>query len=145
MDRDAYDLTIIGKQSIDDDSNQTGQILAALMDAPQATFAYEIDLGDGKATVTREIDQGLQKIEVDLPAVFTCDLRLNKPRFSKIQDIIKAKKKKVETIELADLGIDFEPRLQTISVSEPPKRKGGVTVETVDELLDKLRNEAKVI
>ena len=145
MERDAYRLAILGKQAIDDDSNQTGQLLAAMMNIPQATFAFELDLQEDKALVTREIDQGLQKIEVSTPAIVTCDLRLNKPRFSKIQDIIKAKKKKIETIELKDLEIDVAPRLETLSVTEPPKRQGGVTVASVDELLDKLRNEAKVI
>ena len=116
-----------------------------MMNIPQATFAFELDFQGDKAIVTREIDQGLQKIEVSTPAVVTCDLRLNKPRFSKIQAIIKAKKKKVETIALDSLGLDVAPRLEVLSVTEPPKRAGGVTVGSVDELLDKLRNEAKVI
>ena len=142
-----FDFTILGKQSIDDDYNQTGQILGALMGIPSATFSSKIELAaDGKsADVTREVDFGLQKIRVSLPAVFTCDLRLNTPRFPTVQSIIKAKKKPIETLNLKDLGIDVEPRLKVEKVEMPVERKGGVMVSSVDELISKLRTEAKVI
>ena len=142
-----FDLAILGKQSIDDDYNQTGQILASIMGIPSATFSSKIELSaDSKsAEVTREVDFGLQKIRVSLPAVFTCDLRLNTPRFANVQSIIKAKKKPVETLNLKDLGIDFEPRLKVEKVEMPSERKGGVIVGSVDELINKLKNEAKVI
>lgn len=133
----AFDFAVLGKQSIDDDYNQTGQILAALMGIPSATFSSKIEFSDdGKsADVTREVDFGLQKIRVSLPAVFTCDLRLNTPRFANVQSIIKAKKKPVETLNLKDLGIDFEPRLKVEKVEMPSERKGGVIVGSVDELI----------
>ena len=115
------------------------------MDIPSATFCSEIEVNDGSALVTREVDTGLHKVNVQLPAVFTCDLRLNQPRFANVKDIIKAKRKKVETLKLEDLGIDTEPRLKIESVEMPAEREGGVIVESVEELIDKLRNEAKVI
>ena len=142
-----FDFAILGKQAIDDDYNQTGQILAALMGIPSATFSSKIEFAqDGKsAEVTREVDFGLQKIRVSIPAVFTCDLRLNTPRFSTIQSIIKAKKKPMETLNLKDLGLDVEPRLKLEKVEMPSERKGGEIVGSVDELVKKLKNEAKVI
>lgn len=143
-----FDFVILGKQSIDDDYNQTGQILGSLMGIPTATFSSKIEFqGDDNKTaeVTREVDFGLQKIRVTLPAVFTCDLRLNTPRFANVQSIIKAKKKPVETLNLKDLGIDVEPRLKVEKVEMPAERKGGVIVGSVDELVQKLKNEAKVI
>ena len=132
-----FDLVILGKQSIDDDYNQTGQILGSLLQIPSATFSSKIEFSaDNKsAEVTREVDFGLQKIKVTLPAVFTCDLRLNTPRFSTVQSIIKAKKKPVETVNLKDLGIDVEPRLKVEKVEMPTERKGGVIVTSVDELV----------
>lgn len=138
-------LVIMGKQSIDDDSNQTGQMLAALLDWPQGTFAAKIELGDGAAKVVREIDGGEETLEVRLPAIITTDLRLNEPRYAKLPDIMKAKKKPLEELSPADIGVDFSPRLALLSVQEPPARQGGVKVSSVDELIDKLRNEAKVI
>ena len=142
-----FNFILLGKQSIDDDSNQTGQILASLLGIPSATFSSKIDLSeDGlSADVTREVDFGLQKIRVTLPAVFTCDLRLNTPRFANVSSIIKAKKKPIETLNLKDLGIDYEPRLKVERVEMPVERKGGVMVSSVDELIQKLKNEAKVI
>ena len=123
-----FEITILGKQAIDDDYNQTGQILAAILGYPSATFASKIELGDKDATVTREVDFGLQKISVQLPAIFTCDLRLNTPRFANVQNIIKAKKKPVETINLNDLGINVEPRIKVEKVDSPSERAGGVFV-----------------
>ena len=142
-----FDLALLGKQSIDDDYVQTGQILASLMDVPSATFSSAIEFaGDNSsATVTREVDFGLQQVEVSLPAIFTVDLRLNTPRFANVQGILKAKKKPVQVIDLNDLGIDTAPRLSVERVEAPSEREGGVIVESVDELLEKLRNEAKVI
>ena len=141
-----FDLTLLGKQSIDDDYVQTGQMLASMMGIPCATFSSAIEFtGDRSATVTREVDFGLQQVQLDLPAVFTVDLRLNVPRFANVQNILKAKKKPVETINLEDLGIDATPRLRVTKVEAPAERSGGVIVADVDELLDKLRNEAKVI
>lgn len=147
MEENQFDLALLGKQSIDDDYVQTGQILASIMDIPSATFSSEIDFKEDNsaATVTREVDFGLQQIEVSLPAIFTVDLRLNTPRFANVQGILKAKKKPVQVINLADLGIDASPRLTVERVEAPQEREGGVIVESVDELLDKLRNEAKVI
>ena len=138
-------LVILGKQAIDDDSNQTGQMLAALLDWPQATFASKVEVDGAKARITREIDGGLETIEIGVPAVVTTDLRLNTPRYATLPNIMKAKKKPLETVKPADLGIDVAPRLKTLKVSEPPQRKGGVMVKDVEELLSKLRNEAKVI
>jgi electron transfer flavoprotein beta subunit len=138
-------LVILGKQAIDDDANQTGQMLAALLDWPQATFASKIDVADGVATVKREVDGGLETVEVSLPAVVTTDLRLNEPRYATLPNIMKAKKKPVETTDPAALGIDVSPRLTTLKVVEPPRRKGGGKVADVAELVSKLRTEAKVI
>ena len=138
-------LLICGKQAIDDDSNQTGQMLAALMDWPQATFASKVELAGDKVTVTREIDGGLETLAMSLPAVVTTDLRLNEPRYATLPNIMKAKKKPLDTIAAESLGVDIKPRLKTIKVSEPPKRAGGVKVADVADLLNKLRNEAKVI
>jgi electron transfer flavoprotein beta subunit len=138
-------LVILGKQAIDDDANQTGQMLAALLDWPQAVFASKVELGDGMARVTREIDGGLETLEVKLPAVVTTDLRLNTPRYATLPNIMKAKKKPLEVVKPADLGVDPAPRLKTLKVAEPGKRKSGVMVKDVSELVDKLKNEAKVI
>lgn len=139
------DLVILGKQSIDGDNNQTGQMLAALMDRPQATFASELIIENGSATVTREIDGGLQTISVALPAIVTTDLRLNEPRFASLPNIMKAKKKPLEQINIADLSVDTEKRTRTLNIALPPARTGGVKVGSVSDLLDKLKNEAKVI
>jgi electron transfer flavoprotein beta subunit len=139
------DLVITGKQAIDDDSNQTGQMLAALMGWPQATFAFRLELSDGKAKVAREVDGGLQTVEINLPAVVTTDLRLNEPRYASLPNIMKAKKKPIDEKTPEALGIDIAPRLKVLKVEEPAKRKGGVKVQSMAELVDKLRNEAKVI
>jgi len=138
-------LVILGKQAIDDDANQTGQMLSALLGWSQATFASELDLGDTTAKVTREVDGGLQAIEVTLPAIVTADLRLNEPRYASLPNIMKAKKKPLDTLSPADLGVDTAPRLKTLKVTEPPARQAGMKVASVAELVDKLRNEAKVI
>ena len=138
-------LVICGKQAIDDDSNQTGQMLAALMEWPQATFASKVELAGDKVTVTREIDGGLETLAMSLPAVVTTDLRLNEPRYATLPNIMKAKKQPLDTMAADSLGVDTQPRLKTIKVSEPPKRAGGVKVADVADLLNKLRNEAKVI
>ena len=139
------DLIILGKQAIDGDNNQTGQMLAALLGFPQATFASELKINDGVATVTREIDGGLQTIAVNLPAIVTTDLRLNEPRYASLPNIMKAKKKELNIIDASSLGIDFVSRLTTLKVELPPSRDAGVKVESVEELVDKLKNEAKVI
>lgn len=139
------DLIILGKQAIDGDNNQTGQMLAALLGFPQATFASELKINDGVATVTREIDGGLQTIAVNLPAIVTTDLRLNEPRYASLPNIMKAKKKELNVIDASSLGIDFVSRLITLKVELPPSRDAGVKVESVEELVDKLKNEAKVI
>jgi electron transfer flavoprotein beta subunit len=139
------DLIILGKQAIDDDSNQTGQMLAALLGWGQGTFASEIELGDGQMDVTREIDGGHETLTLKLPAVVTTDLRLNEPRYASLPNIMKARKKQLDTTSPADLGVDVSPRIETLKVAEPPKRQGGVKVADVAELLDKLHNEAKVI
>lgn len=144
-DREQPQLVILGKQAIDDDANQTGQMLAALADWPQATFASKVEIADGQAQVTREIDGGLETIGVNLPAIVTADLRLNEPRYVTLPNIMKAKKKPLETLKPEDLGVDAAPRLKTLKVSEPPKRSAGVKVPDVATLVDKLRNEAKVI
>ena len=136
---------ILGKQAIDDDANQVGQMLAALLDWPQATFASKVEIDGATAKVTREIDGGLETIEVALPAVITTDLRMNTPRYATLPNIMKAKKKPLDTVKPADLGVDVAPRLKTLKVVEPPKRKGGVMVKDVAELVSKLKNEAKVI
>ena len=138
-------LVIAGKQAIDDDSNQTGQMLAALLGWPQATFASKLVLGDGLATVTREVDGGLQTIEVKLPAVMTTDLRLNEPRYASLPNIMKAKKKPIDEKTPEALGVDVAPRLKTLKVEEPPKRKAGIKVASVAELVQKLKTEAGVI
>ncbi|MCB1759126.1 MAG: electron transfer flavoprotein subunit beta/FixA family protein [Gammaproteobacteria bacterium] len=143
--KESPDLVILGKQAIDDDSNQSGQMLAALLGWPQATFASRVELGEGGAEVTREIDGGLETIRVQLPMVLTTDLRLNEPRYAKLPNIMKAKKKPLESIALADTGVDVAPRLKTLKVSEPAQRQAGIKVASVTELLEKLRNEAKVI
>ncbi|WP_142850962.1 electron transfer flavoprotein subunit beta/FixA family protein [Telmatospirillum sp. J64-1] len=138
-------LVILGKQAIDDDSNQTGQMLAALLGWPQGTFASKVEIGEGAMTVTREIDGGLETVELKLPAVVTTDLRLNEPRYASLPNIMKAKKKPIDTLTPADLGVDVAPRLVTLKVEEPAKRKAGVKVGSVAELVEKLKNEAKVI
>ncbi len=138
-------LVILGKQAIDDDANQTGQMLAALLDWPQATFASKIDIAAGTATVKREIDGGLETVAMALPAVITTDLRLNEPRYATLPNIMKAKKKSLDVVKPDALGVDVSPRLTTLKVVEPPKRKGGGKVADAKELVAKLRNEAKVI
>jgi electron transfer flavoprotein beta subunit len=145
IDKEQPNLVIMGKQSIDDDSNQTGQILSALMDWPQATFASKVELAETSAKVTREIDGGLETIEVSLPAIITTDLRLNEPRYAALPNIMKAKQKPLETIDAATLEVDATPRLKMIGLTDPPKRQGGIKVDSVDALIDKLKNEAKVI
>ncbi|KAF0112675.1 MAG: etfB [Rhodospirillaceae bacterium] len=145
VEKEKPELVILGKQAIDDDSNQTGQMLAALLGWPQATFASRLALKDGKATVIREVDGGLETIVVRLPAVITTDLRLNEPRYASLPNIMKAKKKPIETLSSSALGIDITPRLTTLKVVEPPRRKAGVKVADVNELVAKLKNEAKVI
>ena len=145
VDKEQPGLVILGKQAIDDDANQTGQMLAALADLPQATFASKVEVAGDKAKVTREIDGGLETLEVSLPAVVTTDLRLNEPRYVTLPNIMKAKKKPLETVKPADLGVDVTPRLKTLKVAEPAKRGAGVKVPDVAALVDKLKNEAKVI
>jgi len=143
--KESTQIIILGKQAIDDDSNQTGQMLASLMDIPQATFASNVVIADGKATVTREVDGGLETIALSLPAVITTDLRLNEPRYVTLPNIMKAKKKIIDIVKPEELGIDIAPRLKTLKVEEPPKRSAGVMVADVAALVDKLKNEAKVI
>ena len=138
-------LVILGKQAIDDDCNQTGQMLAALCNMPQATFASKVEVADGKACVTREVDGGLETISITLPAIITTDLRLNEPRYVTLPNIMKAKKKPLETLKPEALGVDVTPRLKTLKVEEPPKRSAGVKVADVKELVAKLKNEARVI
>jgi len=138
-------MIILGKQAIDDDANQTGQMLAALADLPQATFASKVELADGKATVTREVDGGLETITISLPAVVTTDLRLNEPRYVTLPNIMKAKKKQLDVLKPEDLGVDPAPRLKTLKVSDPPGRQAGIKVPDVATLVAKLKNEAKVI
>ena len=138
-------LVILGKQAIDDDSNQTGQLLAGLLDWPQATFASKVEMTSGKAVVTREIDGGLETLEVTLPAVITTDLRLNEPRYTTLPNIMKAKKRSLDILKVADLQIDIAPRLRTLKVEAPRPRKAGIRVASVEELITKLRDEAKVI
>ena len=145
VDREQPGLVILGKQAIDDDCNQTGQMLAALAGLPQATFASKVEVVDGFAHVTREIDGGSELLKVKLPAVLTTDLRLNEPRYVTLPNIMKAKKKSLETIKPADLGVDVTPRIKTLKVSEPPKRGAGIKVPDVATLVAKLKNEAKVI
>ncbi len=138
-------LVILGKQAIDDDCNQTGQMLAALLGRPQGTFASKLEFTDGKLHVTREVDAGLQTIAIDLPAIVTTDLRLNEPRYASLPNIMKAKKKTIDEFSPEDLGVDVTPRVVVLKVEEPPKRQAGVKVESVAELVDKLRNEVGVI
>jgi electron transfer flavoprotein beta subunit len=138
-------LIILGKQAIDDDSNQTGQMLAALLNLPQATFASKVSIADGKAQVTREVDGGLETVSISLPAVITTDLRLNEPRYVTLPNIMKAKKKQLDILKPEDLGVDIAPRLKMIRVEEPPKRTAGIKVPDVASLIDKLKNEAKVL
>ncbi|OWJ65093.1 electron transfer flavoprotein subunit beta/FixA family protein [Inquilinus limosus] len=145
VDKEQPQLVILGKQAIDDDANQTGQALAALLGWGQATFASKLVLEDGAALVTREVDGGLETIRVKLPAIITTDLRLNEPRYASLPNIMKAKKKQLDTVSPADLGVDPAPRLKTLKVAEPPKRKGGVKVASVQELVAKLKTEARVI
>jgi len=139
------ELVLVGKQAIDGDNNAVGQMLAALLDWPQATFASEVEIGGGKAKVTREVDGGLQTLEIDLPAVVTVDLRLNEPRYASLPNIMKAKKKPLDVKELASVGADVAPRLKVLKVAEPPKRAGGIKVETAADLVMKLKNEAGVL
>jgi len=143
--KESAQIIILGKQAIDDDSNQTGQMLASLMDIPQATFASKVVIADGRATVTREVDGGLETIALSLPAVITTDLRLNEPRYVTLPNIMKAKKKTIDILKPEELGVDIAPRLKTLKVEEPPKRSAGVMVADVAALVDKLKNEAKVI
>jgi len=145
VDKEKPDLVFMGKQAIDDDCNQTGQMLSALLNWPQATFASKIDIKDNKLEIIREIDEGLETIEVNVPAVVTCDLRLNEPRYASLPNIMKAKKKPIDQMTAADLGVDATPRVQQIKVEEPPKRKAGIKVSSVADLVQKLKNEAKVI
>ena len=145
VDKEKPDLVFLGKQAIDDDCNQTGQMLAAMLDWPQGTFASKIEHKDKIVEVTREVDEGLETIQINLPAIITCDLRLNEPRFASLPNIMKAKKKPIEQLNAKDLGVDISNRTQQIKVEEPPKRKGGIKVASVAELVSKLKNEAKVI
>ena len=145
VEKEKPDLVFMGKQAIDDDCNQTGQMLSALLNWPQATFASKIEIKDKKLEVTREIDEGLETIEIGIPAIVTCDLRLNEPRYASLPNIMKAKKKPIEQINASDLGVDTSPRIEHIKVEESPKRKAGIKVSSVAELVQKLKNEAKVI
>ncbi len=145
VEKEGPELVILGKQAIDDDCNQTGQMLAALLGWPQGTFISKLALADGGLDITREVDGGLEKLKLRLPAVLTVDLRLNEPRYASLPNIMKAKKKPLETITPEDLDVDVTPRLTTLKVTEPPKRQAGVKVGSVAELVEKLRNEAKVI
>jgi len=145
VDKEQPSMVILGKQAIDDDCNQTGQMLAALAELPQATFASKVEVADGKATVTREVDGGLETVALSLPAIITTDLRLNEPRYVTLPNIMKAKKKPLETVKPDALGVDVTPRIKTLKVSEPPKRGAGVKVPDVATLVAKLKNEAKVI
>ena len=145
VDKEQPQIVILGKQAIDDDANQTGQMLAALADLPQATFASKVELDGDKAKVTREVDGGLETIAIGLPAVVTTDLRLNEPRYVTLPNIMKAKKKTLDVVKPEDLGVDVTPRIKTLKVSEPPKRGAGIKVPDVATLVDKLKNEAKVI
>ncbi len=145
VDEEKPDLVILGKQAIDDDCNQTGQMLAALLGWPQGTYASKITIGDGTIEVVREVDAGLQTIELDMPAIVTTDLRLNEPRYASLPNIMKAKKKPIDEKTPEDLGVDVAPRLKVISTTEPPAREAGVIVESVAELVNKLKNEAGVI
>jgi len=145
VEKEAPQLVILGKQAIDDDMNATGQMLAGLLGWAQGTFASKIEIADGSAMVTREVDGGLETLAITLPAIITADLRLNEPRYASLPNIMKARKKPLETLAPGDLGVDVSPRLTTIKVSEPPTRKSGIKVGSVEELVSKLRQEAKVI
>ena len=145
VEKESPNLIVMGKQAIDGDNNQTGQMLAALMNYPQATFASELKIEGEKAVVTREVDGGLQTITINLPAVVKSDLRLNEPRYASLPNIMKAKQKPLEIINSDDLGVDLNPRISTLKVSPPPEREAGIIVESVDQLVEKLKNEAKVI
>jgi electron transfer flavoprotein beta subunit len=145
VDKEQPGLVICGKQAIDDDANQVGQMLAALCDLPQATFASKVEVADGKAKVTREVDGGMETVELHLPAVITADLRLNEPRYVTLPNIMKAKKKQLDTFKPADLGVEIKPHLKTLKVTEPAKRSAGIKVPDVATLVAKLKNEAKVI
>jgi len=145
VDEEQPGLVILGKQAIDDDANQTGQMLAALLGWPQGTFASELEIGDGSISVTREVDGGLQTVKLNAPAIVTTDLRLNEPRYASLPNIMKAKKKPIDTKTPDDYGVDVAPRLIVVETAEPPQRQAGVKVETVAELIDKLKNEAGVL
>ncbi|MCV2363801.1 MAG: electron transporter RnfB [Burkholderiales bacterium PBB2] len=145
VDKEQPQLVILGKQAIDDDCNQTGQMLAALTGLPQGTFASKVEVADGAVSVTREVDGGLETVKLSLPAVITTDLRLNEPRYVTLPNIMKAKKKQLDIVKPADLGVDVSPRIKTLKVEEPPKRSAGIKVADVAALVDKLKNEAKVI
>ena len=145
VEQESIDMVILGKQAIDGDNNQTGQMLAALLDYPQATNASEVSIDGSTVNVTREIDGGLQTLKLTMPAIITTDLRLNEPRYASLPNIMKAKKKELNNISLSDLGVDATPRTELLSVELPPSREAGIIVETVEELVDKLKNEAKVI
>ena len=145
VEKEKPDLVFMGKQAIDDDCNQTGQMLAAMLNWPQGTFTSKINLKDKSMEIVREIDEGLETIEVNLPAIVTCDLRLNEPRYASLPNIMKAKKKPIEQMIAKDLGVDIANRIQQLKVEEPPKRKSGIKVSSVAELVSKLKNEAKVI
>ena len=145
VEKEQPQLVILGKQAIDDDCNQTGQMLAALLGWPQATFASKVEVADGKVIVSREVDGGSETLSLTLPAIITTDLRLNEPRYVTLPNIMKAKKKQMDTFKPEDLGVDVKPRIQTLKVSEPPKRSAGIKVADVAALVDKLKNEAKVI
>ncbi len=145
VEKEQPQLVFMGKQAIDDDCNQTGQMLAALLNWPQATFASRVEIKDKILEVIREVDEGLETLEVNIPSIVTCDLRLNEPRYASLPNIMKAKKKPIEQINADDLGIDIKPRINQIKVEEPPKRKNGIKVASGAELVQKLKNEAKVI
>lgn len=145
VEKEGIDLVILGKQSIDSDNNQVGQMLGALANLPQGTFACKAEISDGKVKVTREVDGGEQTVELKLPAIVTTDLRLNEPRYASLPNIMKAKKKTIDTITPADLGVSLEASIRTLSVEPPPQRSAGIKVESVDELIQKLKSEAKVI
>ena len=145
VEKEKPDMVFLGKQAIDDDCNQTGQMLAAHLNWPQATFASKIEVNDKSLQVTREVDEGLETIEVNTPAIVTCDLRLNEPRYASLPNIMKAKKKPIEQLNASDLGVDVAPKIQQIKVEEPPQRKAGIKVSSVAELVQKLKNEAKVL
>jgi electron transfer flavoprotein beta subunit len=145
VEKEKPDMVFLGKQAIDDDCNQTGQMLAAMLNWPQATFSSKLNIKEKSLEVVREIDEGLETLEINLPAIVTCDLRLNEPRYASLPNIMKAKKKPIEQMNASDLGVDTAQKIQQIKVEEPPKRKAGIKVSSVAELVQKLKNEAKVI